>query len=71
MANMNSRKALTHEAKMAHFEDKKERGWPSPSCDLKAPSPPLKSLWISVVRRPTQGGPEAHQKCTKMRPNKA
>ena len=31
MANMNSRKVLTHEAKMASIEDNKERGWPAPS----------------------------------------
>ena len=31
MANMNLKMVLTHEAKMALFEDNKERGWPSPS----------------------------------------
>ena len=37
---------------MVLFKDNKERGWPSPSWDFKAPSLPLKSLKIVVVRRP-------------------
>ena len=71
MANMNLNKVLTHEANMTSIEDNKERGWPFPYEDLKIPSPPLKSLFISVVRRPIQGGRGAHKKDTKMRPNKA
>ena len=62
MANMNLTKVLTYEANMTSIEDNKERGWPSPSEDLKTPPPPLKSRGISVVRRPIQGGPEAHKK---------
>ena len=38
--------------KLALFKDIKERGWPSPFGDFKAPSPPLKSLKISVGERP-------------------
>ena len=62
MANMNLNMMLTKEAKMALFKDNKERGWPSPSWDLKAPSSPLKSLKISVVRRPKHQGLGAYTK---------
>ena len=44
--------------KKVHFKDNKERG----SWDLKAPSSPLKSLKISVVRRPKHQGLGAHTK---------
>ena len=68
---MSLNKVLTNEAKMVLFKDNKLRGWPSPSWDLKAPSSPLKSLKISVVRRPKHNGPGAHQNGTKIEPNRA
>ena len=71
MAIIHLNMVLTHEAKMALFKDNKERGWPSPSWDLKAPSSPLKSLKISVVRRPKLNGPGAHSKWHEIGPFKA
>ena len=71
MVNKNLNMVLPQEAKMVLFKDNKERGWPSPSWDLKAPSSPLKSLKISVVRRPKHQGLGAHSKWHKMEPYKA
>ena len=52
MLNTHSSIGFLKRPKHALFKDNKERGWPSPSWDFKALSLPLKSLKISVVRRP-------------------
>ena len=59
MLNTLSSMELHKEAKLALFKDIKERGWPSPSWDFKASSTPLKSLKISVVKRPQHQNPGA------------
>ena len=71
MVNKSLSLVLPQEAKMVLFKDNKERGWPSPSWDLKAPSSPLKSLKISVVKRPQHQNPGANTKWLKMRPFEA
>ncbi|KAF5934293.1 hypothetical protein HYC85_030464 [Camellia sinensis] len=63
--------SLIMRPKHALFKDNKERGWPSPSWDFKASSSPLKSLKISVVKRPQHQNPGVHTKGHKMRPFKA
>ena len=52
MLNTHSNIGSLKRPKMVHFKDNKGRGWPSPFGDFKAPSSPLKSLKISVVKRP-------------------
>ena len=71
MLNTQSSIAFLKRPKCALFKDNKERGWPSPFGDFKAPSPPLKSLKISVVKRPQHQNPGASTKGHKMRPFKA
>ena len=71
MINTHSNMMLPQEAKRVPFKDNKERGWPSPSWDLKAPSSPLKSLKISVVRRPKHNGPGAQPKWHKTKAKQA
>ena len=63
MINTHSNMMLPQEAKKVPFKDNKERGWPSPFGDFKAPSPPLKSLKISVVKRPKH---QSLKTCTKI-----
>ena len=71
MTNKHSNISSLKRPKMVPFKDNKERGWPSPFGDFKAPSPPLKSLKISVVRRPKHQSLGAHQNGTKWGPLKA
>ena len=66
MFNTYSSMVLSQEAKLALFKDIKERGWPSPFSDFMAPSPPLKSLKISVVKRPKHKNLGSQQNSTKM-----
>ena len=54
--------------KLALSKDIKERGWPPPFEDFKAPSPPLKSLKISVVERPKHQSLGFQQNSTKKGP---
>ena len=62
MLNTHLNKDFLKRPKMVPFKDDKERGWPSPFGDFKAPSPPLKSLKISVVKRPKH---QSLETCTK------
>ena len=71
MVNMKFSLMLPQEAKNGPFQGQKGEGWPSPSWDFKAPSLPLKSLKISVVRRPKHNDPGAQPKWHKMEPFKA
>ncbi|KAF5934268.1 hypothetical protein HYC85_030440 [Camellia sinensis] len=71
MLNTHSSIGSLKRPKHALFKDNKERGWPSPSWDFKASSSPLKSLKISVVKRPQHQNPGVHTKGHKMRPFKA
>ena len=62
MLNTHSSMGFLKKPKHALFKDNKERGWPSPSWGFKAPSSPLKSLKISVVKRPKLQSPETSTK---------
>ena len=71
MLNTHSSIGFLKRSKYALFKDNKERGWPSPSWDFKASSSQLKSLKISVVKRPQHQNPGANTKWLKMRPFEA
>ena len=71
MLNTHSSIGSLKRPKYVLFKDNKERGWPSPSWDFKASSSPLKSLKISVVKRPQHQNPGASTKWPKIRPFKA
>ena len=62
MLNTHSSIGFLKRPKCVIFKDNKERGWPSPFRDFKAPSPPLKSLKILVVKRPKHQSPETSTK---------
>ena len=63
MINTHSNMLLSQEAKKGPFQGQQGEGWrPPPFGDFKAPSPPLKSLKISVVKRPKHQSLETHSK---------
>ena len=71
MFNTHSSIGFLKRPKCALFKDNKGRGCPSPSWDFKGSSSPLKSLKISVVKRPQHQNPGANTKWLKMRPFEA